>query len=74
MTDSPYRARAGAAFRTVTPEENQTAMEEYRAKQRAELDKAARLKGDAVSKGSRAIICGRWRLAPFAVVRHDPIW
>jgi hypothetical protein len=46
MTDTPNpaRARAEAVFRTITPEGKQSATDEYRAKQKAELDKMARLK------------------------------
>ncbi len=40
----PARARAEAAFRTVTPNEKLSATDEYRAKQQAELDKMAKLR------------------------------
>ena len=40
MFNDATRARTESAFRTVTPEEKQNALEEYRAKQKAELDKA----------------------------------
>ncbi len=45
LTNTPNAARAAAeaAFRTVTPEEKQSAMDEYKAKQAVELDKMARL-------------------------------
>jgi hypothetical protein len=38
------RARAEALFRPVTPEEKQSPMDEYRAKQQTELDRVARLR------------------------------
>ena len=47
MAETPRdsaRARAEALFHRVTPEQQQSATEEYRAKQQAELDKTARLR------------------------------
>jgi hypothetical protein len=47
MAETPpesARARAEAIFRSVTPEQKQGPLDEYRAKQQAELDKTARLR------------------------------
>jgi hypothetical protein len=44
MSNDATRARAEAAVRTVTPEEKQTATQEYRATQQVELDETARLR------------------------------
>jgi hypothetical protein len=54
------RARAEAVFRTIAPAASatslpeQSAMQEYRAKQQAELDKAARLRAMRLAKGSES--------------------
>jgi hypothetical protein len=46
------RARAEAAFPTVTPEEKQTATDEYRAKQAAALDNMARLRAMRLARNA----------------------
>jgi hypothetical protein len=51
---NPTRARAEAAFRTVTPEEKQTAMHEYRAREQAEREKMASA-GGAGEKTAKAL-------------------
>ena len=55
------RARAEAVFRTIAPAQpgatsppQQSAMQEYRAKQQAELDKAARLRVMRLAKASES--------------------
>jgi hypothetical protein len=55
------RARAEAVFRTIAPAQlgatsllEQSAMQEYRAKQQAELDKAARLRAMRLAKGTES--------------------
>jgi hypothetical protein len=55
MTDttSPARARAESVFRTVVtvpPEAKLSAMEEYRAKQAAQLDNMARLRAARLAR------------------------
>ena len=63
MTNSAgnARARAEAVFRTIAPAQlgatslpEQSAMQEYRAKQQAELDKAARLRAMRLAKATES--------------------
>jgi hypothetical protein len=53
MTDTPADSTsigADAVFRAIMPDEKSTAMEEYRAKQLAELDKTARLRAARLAR------------------------
>jgi hypothetical protein len=53
MTDTPAdsaRIGADAVFRTIMPDERLSAMDEYRAKQLAELDKTARLRAARLAR------------------------
>jgi hypothetical protein len=51
-------------FKASTPEEKQSAMDEYRAKQQAELDKMARVAGDEVGARRLTISVSSEKLRP----------
>jgi hypothetical protein len=50
------QALAEQVFRTVTPLEKLTAMDEYRAKQAGELDKMARLRAMRLAKEAATLV------------------